>query len=157
MRSNFSSFFLLLIFSVTLFSCSEQVETTAEEESCEADKVEVSPINPNGDSELALLMRKLYDDADSLKLLIESGEGNITDKYIEELQRVHTAVPTDPNVKSPEFTAFNELLINQAKAVKENPENKSEAFNLLVNRCIDCHNVFCPGPIKKIKKLTIKQ
>lgn len=125
------------------------------EKSCEADEVEVSPINPNGDSELALLMRNLYFEADSIKKLIVNDEGNISEEFIAELERIHTASPTDPEVKTAEFTAFNELMINEAKALKETTDNKKEIFNQFVNRCIDCHQVVCPGPIKRIKKLVI--
>jgi len=58
-------------------------------------------------------------------------------------------------VKTPEFKAFNELLINQAKVLQEDSANRVEGFNQFVNRCIDCHQSFCPGPIKRIKKLII--
>ena len=114
-----------------------------------------SPVNPNGDSELALLMRKMVADVDSLKQQIATGEGNISDELIAELERVHTAVPTDPKVKTDEFKAYNELLVNEAKALKETTENKAEKFNQFVNRCIDCHQMVCPGPIKRISKLKI--
>lgn len=110
---------------------------------------------PNKDSELALLMRKMYLDADSIKQLIVTETGTISDDFIRELETVHTAKPTDPDVKTAEFDAFNISLINQAKAIQDNPNNQVEEFNLLVNRCIDCHQSFCPGPIKRIKKLRI--
>ncbi len=115
----------------------------------------VSDDAPNKDSELALLMRKMYLDADSIKQLIVNEEGTISDAFIAELEDVHTASPTDPEVKTVEFDAFNRSLVNQAKALKETVGNKTEAFNQLVGRCIDCHQSFCPGPIKRIKKLRI--
>ncbi|MCB0400753.1 MAG: hypothetical protein KDD41_01600 [Flavobacteriales bacterium] len=129
----------------------------AEEEEvlCDAETTNISPVNPNGDSELALVMRNLYFEADSLKKRIMDHNGNVSDEFIEQLQRVHTATPTDPTVKTDEFKAYNELLINQAKALQEADSNRTEIFNQLVNRCIDCHQVVCPGPIKRIKKLTI--
>ena len=138
------------IFSLLLFSCNNEEEKTT----CSAD-VKVSPINPNGDSELALLMRKMYDDADSIKKLITNNEGNITKEYIDELERIHTAIPTDKKVKTPEFEAYTKLMVNEANALFGNEANKAEGFNSLVNRCIDCHKSFCPGPIDKIKKLSL--
>ncbi len=134
------------------FACDSQ-EPKVEEEDCAVEKTAV--INPNGDSELALLMRQMYLDADSIKQLIVNDEGTVSDEFINELEQVHNAIPTDPNVKTPQFNAFNELLINQAKALQENPEDKIEGFNQLVNRCLDCHQSFCPGPMVKIKKLII--
>lgn len=139
------------IFSLLFIACNSN--TT--EENCETKEVEVSPINPNGDSELALLMRKMYNDADSIKQLITNNEGNITQEYIVELERIHTATPTDAEVKTPEFEAYTKLMIEEANALFSNETNKAEGFNNLVNRCVDCHQSFCPGPIKKIRKLTI--
>ena len=138
-----------MLFSILFFACNS--EEAQVEESCEVETV----VNPNGDSELALLMRQMYLDADSIKQLIVSNEGTISDEFIAELQQVHAAIPTDSTVKTPEFKAFNDLLINQAKALQENTKDRVEGFNQLVARCIDCHQSFCPGPIKRIKKLII--
>ena len=132
------------------FACANNEQ---EEAVCAEPKI--SAINPNGDSELALLMRQLYIDADSIKQLIINKEGTVSDEFISEIERAHSAIPTDPNVKTPEFKAFNELLINQAKALQESTKDRVEGFNQLVNRCLDCHQSFCPGPMVKIKKLTI--
>lgn len=124
------------------------------EKSCESDEVEVSPINPNGDSELALLMRQLFYDTDSLKQLVVVEGKEVPQDFIDALENVHTANPTDPEVKTAEFKAYNDLLINAAKELST-AENKEVAYNNFLNRCIDCHKVVCPGPIKRIKKLTI--
>ena len=140
------------IFLLLLFSCKNEEKKA--EATCSAD-VKVSPINPNGDSELALLMRKMYADADSIKKLITNNEGNSTKEYIDELERIHTAIPTDKKVKTPEFEAYTKLMVNEANALFSNEANKAEGFNSLVNRCIDCHKSFCPGPIDKIKKLSL--
>ncbi len=133
------------------FACSNNKEEVFTE--CEDPSVSV--INPNGDSELALLMRQIYFDADTIKQHIISNEGNVTDEFIEKLEQVHTANPTDPTVKTPEFEAFNKLLILAAKAAKADGNDKISGFNELVARCIDCHQSFCPGPIVKINKLKI--
>ena len=139
------------IFSMLFFSCKNE---TNKEATCSAD-VKVSPINPNGDSELALLMRKMFNDSDSIKKLITNKQGNITREYIDELVRIHTAIPTDAKVKTPEFDAYTALMINEANALFSNDTNRVQGFNNLVNRCVDCHKSFCPGPIKKINKLNI--
>ena len=139
------------IFSLLFIACNNN----SSEEQCETKEVEISAVNPNGDSELALLMRKMYNDADSIKKLITNNEGNITKEYITELERIHTATPTDAEVKTPEFEAYTKLMIDEANALFSNETNKTEGFNNLVNRCVECHQSFCPGPIKKIRKLTI--
>ncbi len=135
------------------FACSNPAKSD-QEESCST--VKISAINPNGDSELALLMRQLHVTTDSLKQLIVNKEGNISNEFIAELERAHQAIPTDPKVKTPEFTAYNDLIIIQAKAVQAaTDENKIKEYNQLINSCINCHLRFCPGPIEKIKKLNI--
>ncbi len=152
MKINYLTILILGCCLASLFyACSENEEQIVSD--CK--EPVISDINPNGDSELALLMRQLYLDADSIKQLVVNGEGTISNEFIAELEQVHSAIPTDKTVKTPEFKAFNELLINQAKALQENTENKVNNFNQLVNRCLDCHKSFCPGPMVKIKKLRI--
>ncbi len=147
-----NNFIVLIFIGVIslLFACNNDEQKST----CSSD-VKVSAINPNGDSELALLMRKMYDDADAIKKLITDSTGNISKEYIDELERIHTAIPTDENVKTPEFEAFTKLMIQQANELFANDSNKTQGFNNLVTRCVECHQRFCPGPIKKIKKLSL--
>ena len=140
------------IFSFLFVAC---VDEPVQKEVQDITKVEVSETNPNGDSELALLMRKMFEDGEDIKALIVNNEGNITEEYIQELERIHTATPTDADVKTPEFEAYTKLMINEANELFSSDSNRVQGFNNLVNRCIECHQSFCPGPIKRIKKLTI--
>lgn len=113
-----------------------------------------SSINPNGDSELALLMRKLFYDTDSLRQSILADDFVIHGNFIQQLEQIHSAIPTDSTVKTPAFESFNNALINQANRL-QTAEDKVDVFNKLVNSCIDCHQTVCPGPIKRIKQLII--
>lgn len=153
MRNNFIKLILGCFLASLFFTCSPDNSKANEEESCTT--VTKSAVNPNGDSELALLMRQLYLDADSIKQLIVSKEGTISDEFISELERAHNAIPTDAKVKTPEFKAYNNLIITQAKALQGASDNEVEEFNLLVKACINCHTRFCPGPIETITKLNI--
>lgn len=121
----------------------------------ESETIDVTVDNPNDDSELTLLMRKIYEEADSIKATIKNGSGNITQEFINELEYVYKAKPSKPKISNQTFTSFNELMISEAKTVQSDTLNKKEGFNKLVNRCIDCHKTFCPGPIPRIKKLKI--
>lgn len=141
------------IFSFLFVSCESEVKQ--KEVITDASQVEVSETNPNGDSDLALLMRKMFEEGEDVKKLITNNEGNITEEYIAELERIHTATPTDADVKTPEFEAYTKLMIDEANLLFSNDSNRVQGFNNLVNRCINCHQSFCPGPIKRIKKLTI--
>lgn len=142
-----------IFFLISACSNAEKEQQVNEEVITE---VEVVDNHPNKDSELALLMRKMYNDADSIKQFIVNDEGNISKEYIDALERIHTATPTDADVKTPEFKAYTELMVNEANALFSSETNKKEGFNNLVNKCVECHQSFCPGPIKKINKLRIK-
>jgi hypothetical protein len=152
-RTNFIIPIFIGIFSFLFIACGNEVK---QEVITDASLVEVSETNPNGDSELALLMRKMFEDGEDIKKLITNNEGNITEEYIAELEKIHTAIPTDANVKTPEFEAYTKLMIQEANLLFSNDSNRVQGFNNLVNRCIECHQSFCPGPIKRIKKLTIQ-
>lgn len=153
LNNNYIPIFIGIFF--LLIACNNNVSEDAVQETNET-KSTVVDDHPNEDSELALLMRKMYHDADSIKQLIVNEEGNISQEYIDALERIHTATPTDADVKTPEFSAYTDLMIHEANTLFSNETNKKEGFNRLVNRCVECHQSFCPGPIKKINKLKIK-
>lgn len=157
-RNRIVSQLCIFVIPLAVFSfCSSPVETNNKQSAIEAEEcVEVSEVNPNGDSELALLMRKLFEDADSLRSAIQAGTGNIDEDYIKAIEQCHTATPTDPDVKSVDYQAFTNLLAMEAKTLMNAEDNHVEHFNSMVGKCIDCHNTLCPGPIKRIKKLYIK-
>jgi hypothetical protein len=136
-------YLILLIITVLLvFSCNQPqpVETKR-------------PINPNGDSELALLMRDMFDESDSLKqLVIEGKELTGLRKY----QDIHSAIPTDPAVTGPVFEAFANAYINSIKKLEASDSSSVSKFNKMVDQCMNCHTEFCPGPKKRIKQLYIR-
>lgn len=155
MTTSFKNINIPIIFGI-FFLISACSNAEKEQQVNEEIITEVVDNHPNKDSELALLMRKMYNDADSIKQLIVIDEGNISKEYIDALERIHTATPTDADVKTPEFKAYTELMVNEANVLFSSETNKKEGFNNLVNKCVECHQSFCPGPIKKIKKLEIK-
>ncbi len=108
---------------------------------------------PNKDSELALLMRELFDNTEQIKEQIKNNE---TPNFITKLNKLHTAIPTDSNVREDGlYTAFADDFINAVEAFTV-AENKEENYNIMVQKCLACHQQICPGPVKKIKKLRIK-
>ena len=134
---------LLLVLSV-LVGCSQQEEKPTPEK---------RPINPNGDSELALLMRDMFDESDSLKQLVLEG------KQLSGLQKfedIHSAIPTDPDASGPVFEAFAKNYIESIKVLEASDSKAVFNFNHMVDQCMNCHTEFCPGPKKRIKKLYIR-
>lgn len=109
-------------------------------------------INPNGDSELALLMREMFDESIQLKEKIglkESISLNL------EYEKILTAHATEPEkAASPEFKAFAALYLESIQQLKKTGSD-SAAFHYtyMVNQCKLCHQALCPGPLVRIEKL----
>lgn len=113
------------------------------------------PLNPNGDSELALLMRMMNDSTASIKELVI--QGKLPDKFPEAFLKIHTATPTDSTVKTEEFEAFAASYVEGLKQLYQSSPSELETnYNSFVQRCINCHQSVCPGPVKAIKKLKIE-
>ncbi|MBC8267064.1 MAG: hypothetical protein H8E84_08880 [Flavobacteriales bacterium] len=109
---------------------------------------------PNKDSELALLMRELFEDAENVKSQIRKGQ---TPAFFTEFEKLHTAQPTDTDVREDgQYTAFADVFIQSVRQLINTEEDKTKQYNKMVKRCVDCHQQICPGPIKKIRKLHIK-
>jgi cytochrome c556 len=108
-------------------------------------------------SELALLMRAMWDSSMVRKGQIESGENVFA--YGDLFKEIHSANATDPTVLTETFYAFAEVYQQNMEAVDaaQSSEEKKTAFNNLVNTCVTCHQQYCQGPIPKIKKLYIKE
>ena len=112
--------------------------------------------NPNGDSELALLMRDMFDDGMQVKQqLLNGGSPQIRSDF----QKIHTAQATQPEkVSTPNYTAFGQAYESAANAFLESdPNSKPEAYQAMVTACMSCHKSICPGPMVKIKKLFLSE
>ena len=139
----------VFFFSFTLLSCGQKNRQ-------ETMKKEI--VNPNGDSELALAMRKSFDQTTEIKKSLENGELILPEDYIENLRYFHSAIPTDPEVKVDEFFGFVRAIEMAAgKLEKSSPGEQRQHYTRLVNTCIQCHQQFCPGPIRRINKLRLSK
>ena len=110
--------------------------------------------NPNGSSELSLLMRKME------KQLAEARPAVVNSKYKgtypKEFDKIYTAKPTDNETKTASYDVFANVYISAVKTfVTAKPANQIESYNNVVNTCLACHSQHCPGPVGRIKKLLI--
>lgn len=124
-------------------------DTTAADSSC------VQPINPNGDSEMSLLMRSMFDSLRVYRNQAKAGE-NPSVAFTARLSELHTAQLTDETIRGPVLESFTRAFIQQADSLMASPQPNQETYNNLVASCITCHAEFCPGPIMRIKKLKWK-
>jgi hypothetical protein len=136
-----------------LEQCGEPSETDKKENVATC---KIKPVNPNGDSELSLLMREMMRSADSMKTVIKSG--NVPEKFPDAFLKIHTAKPTDDDTKHASYDAFATNYIDNLQILCKSPKAESiKNYNVVVNSCINCHNDHCPGPIKTIEKLFLKK
>ncbi len=155
LKNKFFVIITLLCFVVLLSQCSNK-DKNLSKETTQKDTATCSSkkINPNGDSELALLMRKMLQSSASLKEMIK--QGKLPDKFPEEFLKIHTAKPTDSETKKASFDGFAANYLDNLNTLYHSPkEELTQNYNAVINSCVSCHSEHCPGPIKAIKKLTI--
>lgn len=118
---------------------------------CDAKKVDAMANGKTDDSELALLMRSIHEDAKAIRKVIKN-------KMIEhdpqsDFDFILIATPTKENVQGPEFEAMARYYLEKNAQLLE--EQDQHSYNEMVESCVACHQSFCPGPIKTIQKLYI--
>ena len=113
-------------------------------------------VNPNGDSELALLMRQMYEVGMEMKEHIENGKAPKADFPY---KTILTATPTDEKfTDDPDFPTFAQSYITAMKNLQNaDPEKVHLMYSGMVNTCMSCHRDMCPGPIVKIEKLYLEE
>jgi hypothetical protein len=149
-------FFSFISAGASIISCSDQ--KTGPEKTVPADSLKVckkdDPINPNGSSELAILMREMTALTDSVNHRLLSGRP--IGPYPEKFEAILTARPTDSTINEPVFMGFANNYLDKLKGLYANEKGDLiPPFNTLVNSCITCHENFCQGPIKRIRKMVL--
>jgi hypothetical protein len=144
------AFWVLL---VVFFGCKRDVETNLV---VEPPRVKES-INPNGDSELALLMRSMTDYMERTKDSLEQGRG-VSD-CPETFKRLTKASETEGMIKDRDhFNAYAEQWLSDLNLVcGKKGEEQIQAYERLRTSCLNCHQSYCQGPIPKIQRLTIQK
>jgi hypothetical protein len=110
------------------------------------------PLNPNGDSELALIMREMYESHEIIARQIKSGD--IPDKLIA-YNHMTEAKSTEPDkAESPLYRAMSEAYLASVDNYNQSmPTDRHHQFETVVDNCMSCHKSMCPGPMVRIKKL----
>jgi len=143
------------LFTASFFVACNQVEPETEEKTEAIKKDEVWVPEEAKNSELALLMREMYDQNTIIKSRVENGED--VKSFPEKYNNIHTAVATTPSDIDEMYHSFADMYLNTMNQFAEAQlGGKTIAFNNTVKTCIACHQEYCPGPIPKIKKLYIK-
>jgi len=154
LKNKFLIILSLLSFVVLLVQCSDGNKQS--EEKAKADSLAscVKPMNPNGDSELSLLMREMVNSAESLKEMVQKGD--LPKEFPEAFLKIHTAKPTDSETKKASFEGYANNYISNLHLLYSSPKEELEQnYNAVITACVSCHSEHCPGPLKKINSLKI--
>lgn len=146
-------FLALIAIVVFAAACSsgESSESTADTTA----KCKTKSLNPNGDSELAILMREMANWTDSCKVAIMENRSVMPAKPAG-LSTLHTAKRTDETIDASLFNSMATLYEGQIKAFEGAAvADRAEYFNAMVSGCVGCHQNFCQGPLTRINKMII--
>ena len=144
-------YFILIFLNLFLISCGEKTE----EEKVDSSKSTVT--NPNGMSEMSMIMEDWYTDMKNISDVLKTGKMYSVNTPTMETRNIYKAKTSKDNIHGKQFDAFvqsyyyNYGQISNASSWKE----QVDEFNLTVTVCTNCHMEFCPGPIVRIKKLEV--
>lgn len=139
--------FLLLVMGISLTACKQKEK--AESESC-------APLNPNGDSELALLMRKMAKLNEDNALALREGKELVP--YDGSFEKEIYSAERSMKVEEDFFQGSAKAYIGHLnKLYAAGPQDDKVALhNNVVQACQDCHGQTCRGPLKRIDKMLVK-
>ncbi len=105
--------------------------------------------NPNGDSELAVLMRRFVDDLREARLMIEAGQP--LKPLFPTHRKMRCAWPTVPAERDEAYDGRAKTYLTAVRAFDEAPGKHT--YNAVVTGCVACHTVSCGGVIPLIETL----
>lgn len=107
-------------------------------------------------SELASLMRSMYDRNLELGKQIEAG--NIPESFPEDFYTIHSAEATPGMLHDTVFfkNMAAQYLVNMKKITEAETKNEAKiAYNEMIMTCAGCHQVYCQGPLPTIRKMKL--
>jgi len=109
----------------------------------------VSSRNPNGDSELSVLMRQFVDDLREVRVLAEAK------RPVKQLLPVHRkmrcAWPTRPDERNVAFDGRAHVYLATVRAFDDKPGQ--DTYNAMIAGCISCHAQSCNDPLDFIESM----
>lgn len=147
-------FFISSLALLLLASCTQEPAKTAVKKDT-AVSCDNEPLNPNGDSELALMMRAMAKWTESTKQYVERKE---MPTNFPDFSALTTAKSTDSTLDRVTFNVYAaNWLMAYSKFKLSAEEDRLANFNRIVNTCAGCHDQFCHGPLKRINKMRIAE
>jgi cytochrome c553 len=148
----------LIVVLAVVQACVNQQTNQAEQTLVQADTTNADNCiktitDPNNTKPMALNMRHMAAQADSIKTKLKNGLK--IDSLSHPFVPFYLSEPTDPTVLEPKF--FDNAKLYRAAYVNLMSTNgdQVQAYNAMIGACINCHQSYCSGPLKRIRKLTL--
>jgi hypothetical protein len=151
----FITAFLIIIAFIN--SCANNNNSQSTESNVDSVKSEAQAqiLDPHQPKPMALMMRQMADNADSMKAKLARGES------LDSLQfpfiRFYLVQATDESVKEPKFYENAKQYQTAHNAIFTHPKEQKKYYNLMIGKCISCHENYCSGPLKRIRKMPITE
>jgi hypothetical protein len=108
--------------------------------------------NPNGDSELAALMRRFVEDLTLTRAAVKALQPRPA--LAPAHRRMRCAWPTDPKDRSPVYDALAQAYLARVLELDAaGPGAAEPAYRGVIEACRGCHQASCPGPLDVIDSL----
>ncbi len=104
-------------------------------------------------SEMASLMKQMAHINEQLRERILNGED--LGEFPSNFENILQAQMTQNQEMDDFFKEHAQQFIDAQHQIYGDPENAKEHFNIAIDACIKCHEMKCPGPVSRIKKLKI--
>ena len=140
---------LFVAASLLVISCQEEVKPKETAEECKAETIK----DPNQPKPMALMMRTMANYCDSMRLDLLAGKTVDSVKY--PLMPFQHAEPTDSANLVSLFYDNAEQFDAAYRKLMSSTDNQRENYTAVINSCVNCHNSFCSGPLRRIRKLPL--
>lgn len=156
---------LLILFSIclVLVACSNtQTDKPKEEKATAAETKDtaaagaqcITPIkDPNNPKPMAMMMRTMADEAQRMKDLIIAGKTVTKEQF--PFIRFYLVEPTDTSVLQPQFFENARLFQAAYNELVNHDKDQQKYYTAYIGKCVSCHESYCSGPLKRIRKLFI--
>ena len=151
----FFTFSIILLF-IFVYACNNPPPLKSINNSYHQDTASCSkgPVkDPNHPKPMALAMRAMVMNTDSIRAQLLRGENPDSSAY--PFIRFYMVEPTDPAVLEPRFYENARLFHQAYKEFFRHGNEGVKYYNSMVGNCVNCHQSYCSGPLKRIKKLFI--
>ena len=113
-----------------------------------------SPLNPNGMSELAALMRQMLGDLQRVRSeLLADPPGPATIPAVH--RRIRCSWPTDATTREPVFDGRAQTYLRAVARFNHAARDRHARFDEVVDACLSCHENSCQGPMVVIRPLRL--